>query len=100
MPPTTQTAKTISTEPTFWIMVRGTKKTPLPITVPTTMEAAAHGPRSRRSSTVGVGFGIRFIPRQWWIEAGDKGVLRWAAAPALPRAAADVETETPAKRRR
>src|ERR1035441_3528307 len=52
-PPTTQTANTASTVPTFWIIVRGTRKIPLPITVPTTMDAAAHGPRARFNSVRG-----------------------------------------------
>src|ERR1035441_304131 len=45
-PPTTHTAKTASTVPTFWIMVFGTRKIPLPMTVPTTIDAAAQGPRA------------------------------------------------------
>ena len=44
--------------PARWIMVFGTRKMPLPITVPTTMEAAAQGPRSRFSSVGADGFSI------------------------------------------
>src|SRR3954447_1710352 len=53
-PPTTHTANTASTVPTFWIMVFGTRKIPLPITVPTTMDAAAQAPKARFNSVRGV----------------------------------------------
>src|SRR5271157_1813086 len=41
-------------EPTRNTMSCGTRKIPLPITVPTTMDAAAHGPRARFNSVRGV----------------------------------------------
>ncbi len=46
-PATIQTAKRSFTEPTKWIMVEGTRNTPLPITVPMTIEMALHKPRTR-----------------------------------------------------
>ncbi len=49
IPPTTQTANTMPTVPALCVMVCGTRKIPLPITVPITMETAAHKPRSRLS---------------------------------------------------
>src|SRR6185312_9469798 len=35
------------TDPTKWIMAEGTRKTPLPMTVPMTMEMALHKPSTR-----------------------------------------------------
>src|SRR3954467_9700718 len=50
MPPTTQTKNTMGTVPTLLIIVCGTRKMPLPITVPITIASAARSPRSRLSS--------------------------------------------------
>jgi hypothetical protein len=52
-PATTHTAKSIFTEPTFAIIVLGTRKTPLPITVPITIETALHKPRTLWSDGAG-----------------------------------------------
>src|ERR1035441_2946140 len=82
-PPATHTAKTAPTVPRCWIMVLGTRKIPLPITVPTTMDAAAQGPRARFSSVRGrfsmgglfLGIGmtggqIRQATSGWFADAG------------------------------
>src|SRR6516164_5368761 len=85
-PPTTHTANTTSTVPTFWIMVLGTRKMPLPITVPTTMDAAAQAPRARFSSVrgafsiVGLFLGIGMTGWQVRLSSG-----RFADADALER---------------
>src|SRR5215472_17072583 len=51
MPPKIQTKKTIPGVPTRSIMARGTRKIPLPMTVPTTIDPAAQRPSSRLSSS-------------------------------------------------
>src|SRR5437762_6592892 len=48
-PPTTQTTNTMPGVPTLRIIVFGTMKIPLPITVPTTIATALQMPRSRLS---------------------------------------------------
>src|SRR5688572_1764115 len=48
-PATTQTAITRPGEPTLQVITRDLRKTPVPITLPTTMEVAAITPRPRMS---------------------------------------------------
>src|SRR5579872_1718533 len=61
IPPKIHTAKTMAGEPTAFTMSLGTRKMPLPMTVPTTMAVAGHTPRTRR--------------RPWWSEALSGGVM-------------------------
>src|SRR5258708_29616830 len=56
MPPKIHTAKTICGDPTRRIIALGTRKMPLPITVPITIATAPQSPRSRRSSAISLLF--------------------------------------------
>src|SRR5713226_5502508 len=49
MPPKIHTANTMPGEPTARIMSEGTRKMPLPITVPTTTAQAVQNPNERRN---------------------------------------------------